>query len=127
MFVSYYVKDQETYVINYEDRENGESLMVLTLPVDPSQWHEHTVTLCDDPSNSLDAVKLVGFHALNANHGRLTEKQVMDMVAEVTREANMLILERTFIENHPIYGTSVFHSDYHIYVMRDDCSMDEEH
>ena len=125
MFVSYYVKDQETYVINYEDRENGESLMALTLPVDPSQWHEHTVTLCDDPSNSLDTVKLVGFHMLTANRGRLTEKQVMDMVAEVTREANMLILEHAYISSHPIFGTSVFHSDYFL-TMDNECFMHEE-
>ena len=127
MFVSYYVQNQETYVINYEDRENGESLMALTLPVDPNKWHEHTVTLCEDPSNSLDTVKLVCLHALNANHGCLTEKQVRDFVAEVATEANTMLLERTFIENHPIYGTSVFHSDFNLYVMRDDCSMHGEH
>ena len=127
MFVSYYVKDQETYVIHYTEYHTGHGLMTLTLPVDPSKWHEHTVSLCSDACDKIDVVKLVCFHALNANHGCLTEKQVMEMVAEVATEANTMLLERTFIENHPIYGTSVFHSDYHLYLMRDDCSMHEEH
>ena len=114
MFVSYYVKDQETLVMDYMDKENGKSLLTFTLPIDHNEYHKHDVVICTDFNSNIDAMKLVSYYLLDVQNGRLSPMQIRDLVMEITIEANLQVLESMCIGRHAMHGIAVFHSDYEI-------------